>query len=201
MTPRTPHAHDGYRQGRRKTARDERELIALAVVRTKEGDRNSLHLLYIRYARDVYRYVNSIVRDHHEAEDITQSLFLKLMSAIDSYQPRGVPFEAWLLRVARNAALDSLRTKRAVPSDGIRSNDAGHHQVAFDRCLCLKDALRQLPDEQREVIVLRYIAGLPTREIADRMQRTERSIYGIHDRGRRALKAALEGLDAMPLTA
>jgi RNA polymerase sigma-70 factor (ECF subfamily) len=201
MTPTTPHANEIRGARRRKNHKDDRELVALAVARTKEGDSGALHVLYVRYAKDVYRYVNSIVRDPHEAEDITQSLFVKLMSATQGYRQRGVPFEAWLMRVARNAALDSLRTKRALPSDNIQASDEGDDQVAFERGLCLKDALRRLPDEQREVIVLRHIAGLPTREIAHRLHRTERSIYGIHDRGRRALKAALEELDAMPLTA
>jgi RNA polymerase sigma-70 factor, ECF subfamily len=179
---------------------DDRELVDLAVARIKEGDGGAMQVLYVRYAPEVHRYVKSIVRDHHEAEDITQSLFLKLMSAIHGYRSRGVPFEAWLLRVARNAALDSLRKKRAVPSDDIQASDGGRGDIALERRLSLKQALGQLPDQEREVLVLRYIAGLPTREIATRMHRTERSIYGIHNRGRRALKAALEELEAMPLT-
>lgn len=201
MTPPTPHANDSQREIRRNRAKHDGELVALAVARTKEGDRGALRVLYVRYAPDVHRYVKSIVRDHHDAEDITQTLFAKLMFAIQSYRPRSVPFEAWLLRVARNAALDTLRTKRALPSDDIQSSDEGHEQVAFERGLCIRDALGQLPHEEREVIVLRYIAGLPTRQIAERLQRTERSIYGLHHRGRRALKAALEELDAMPMTA
>jgi RNA polymerase sigma-70 factor, ECF subfamily len=201
MTPLTPYAHEIHREGRRTYSQDDGELVALAVARMQEGDCSALHCLYVRYAEDVHRYVKSIVRDHHEAEDITQSLFLKLIPAIHGYRPRSVPFEAWLLRVARNAALDSLRKKRALPSDDIQATDEGHDQVAFDRRLCLKEALGRLPHEEREVLVLRHIAGLPTREIADRLHRTERSVYGLHDRSRRALKAALEELDAMPLTA
>lgn len=197
MTPPTPHAIDSHGT----PAKDDGEFIALAVARIKEGDSGAIQILYTRYEREVHRYVKSIVRDHHEAEDITQNLFVKLMSAIHGYEPRAVPFEAWLLRVARNAALDNLRLKRALPSDDIQTSDEGHDQIAFERCLCIKDALRQLRPLEREVLVLRYIAGLPTREIADRLHRTERSIYGLHNRGRRALKAALEELDAMPMTA
>jgi RNA polymerase sigma-70 factor (ECF subfamily) len=176
------------------------ELVALAVARTKEGDSSALHFLYVRYSGDVHRYVKSIVRDHHEAEDITQSLFVKLMSAIQGYQPRKVPFAAWLLRVARNAALDSLRARRTLPSDEIRIRDEGQHQIAFERCQSLKEALAQLPHEQREVLVLRYIAGLPPREIAELLNKTESSIHGLHHRGRRALQAALEELGATPMT-
>ena len=181
--------------------RGDAELVARAVARVKEGDSSALHFLYVRYGEDVRRYVNSIVRDHHEAEDVTQSVFLKLMSAIKGYQPRGVAFAAWLLRVARNAAVDSLRARRALPSDDIRVMDEGRDQIAFERRESLKNALARLPHEQREVLVLRYMAGLPPREIADVLQKTHSSVHGLQHRGRRALKAALEELDAAPLTA
>jgi RNA polymerase sigma-70 factor (ECF subfamily) len=183
------------------TTNDDTELVTLAVARTKEGDSSALHFLYIRFRDDVHRYVGSIVGDHHEAEDITQSLFVKLMSAIHDYQPRKVPFAAWLMRVARNAALDSLRAKRMLPSDDIRIVDEGRGQIAFERCQSLKEALGRLPYEQREVLVLRYIAGLPPREIAQLLNKTQSSIHGLHHRGRLALKAALEELDTTPLTA
>ena len=77
-----------------------------AVERAKAGDTEGLHFLYVRYAPDVQRYVNSFVHDHHEAEDITQNIFAKLMKAINKYEQREVPFAAWIMRVARNAALD-----------------------------------------------------------------------------------------------
>jgi RNA polymerase sigma-70 factor (ECF subfamily) len=203
MTPLDPLTNDGDREIREghEVPNGDTELVALAVARTKEGDRSALQFLYVRFREDVHRYVTSIVRDYYEAEDITQSLFVKLMPAIQAYQARNVPFAAWLLRVARNAALDSLRAKRALPSDDIRISDEGRHQIAFERCQSLKDALAQLPHDQREVLVLRYIAGLPPREIAELLNKTESSIHGLHHRGRRALKAALEELGAKPLTA
>jgi RNA polymerase sigma-70 factor, ECF subfamily len=80
-----------------------------AVARAKEGDVSALHFLYVRYADDVMGYVKSIVREVHEAEDITQNVFAKLMEAIGKYEQRDVPFKAWILRVARNAALDHIR--------------------------------------------------------------------------------------------
>ncbi len=86
-----------------------------AVDGAKRGDREALQFLYVRYSAEVQRYVRSVVDDPHEAEDITQGVFLKLMSAIGRYEPREVPFSAWLLRVARNAALDHLRSRRATP--------------------------------------------------------------------------------------
>ena len=186
---------------RHDSARDDADLVTLAVARAKEGDGSALHFLYLRYGEDVRRYVMSIVRDHHEAEDVTQSVFLKLMSVIQTYQPRGVPFAAWLLRVARNAALDSLRAKRALPSEDIRVTDEEQDYAAFEQRESLKHALARLPHEQREVLVLRYVAGLPPREIADLLHKTHSSVHGLQHRGRRALKAALEELEATPLTA
>jgi RNA polymerase sigma-70 factor (ECF subfamily) len=177
------------------------DLVDSAVARVKEGDMSGLHFLYVRYGEDVRRYVDSIVRDHHEAEDLTQSVFLKLISVIKGYEPRGVPFAAWLLRVARNAAVDSLRAKWALPSGDICIKDEGRDRIAFERRESLKAALALLPHEQREVVVLRYVSGLPPREIARVLHKTQSSVHGLQHRGRRALRAALEELDAAPLTA
>jgi RNA polymerase sigma-70 factor (ECF subfamily) len=194
-------AHQTADCNRDDAARGGADLVGRAVARVKEGDTSALHFLYVRFSEDVRRYVKSIVRDHHEAEDVTQGVFLKLASAIKGYEPRGVPFAAWLLRVARNAALDHLRTKRAVPCDELRVVDEGRDQAAFEQRESLKAALARLPHEQREVLVLRYVAGMPPREIAELLQKTHSSIHGLQHRGRRALKAALEDLDAAPLTA
>ena len=109
-------------EGQGTTAREREEdsgsgdsrLVSEAVSRAKQGDMEALHVLYVRYAPDVLGYVMSIVKDHHEAEDITQDVFIKLMTVIKKYEPRGdVPFAAWILRVSRNAALDRMRARRA----------------------------------------------------------------------------------------
>jgi RNA polymerase sigma-70 factor (ECF subfamily) len=185
----------------REDGRSDAELVPLAVERVKDGDNVALHFLYLRYGEDIRRYVKCIVRDPHEAEDVTQSVFLKLMSVIQSYQPRGVPFGAWLLRVARNAAVDHVRAKRTLPSAEIRAVDEGRDQAAFEHRESLKAALARVPYDQREVLVLRYVAGLPPREIADLLQKTDSSVNALQHRGRRALRAALEDLEAAPMTA
>ena len=182
-------------------ADDHPELIIQAVARAKEGDMSALHFLYVRFADDVCGYVNSIVHDSHEAEDITQNVFAKLMKAIHKYEPREVPFAAWILRVARNAALDNLRSRRQIPFEEVRTDDDGHEQLGFERSQCLRDALWRLPHEQREVLVLRHLAGLSPSEIADRLGKTEGSIHGLHHRGRGALRVALNEMDAAPVVA
>jgi RNA polymerase sigma-70 factor (ECF subfamily) len=161
----------------------------------------ALHFLYVRYASDVLRYVRSFVKDHHEAEDITQNVFVKLMSVIGKYEPREVPFAAWIMRVARNAALDNLRARRATPVEEVRLQDDENGQISHERGHDLREALEQLPEEQRHVLVLRHIVGLSPVEIADVLDKTESSVHGLHHRGRLSLQASLEQLGAAPVVA
>lgn len=177
------------------------DLVGPAIARAKQGDIDALHFLYVRFADDVYGFVNSIVRDSHAAEDITQNVFGKLMTAIQRYEQREVPFSAWILRVARNAALDHMRARRQIPVEEVRVDDEGHEQTGFERSQCLRAALERLPEDQREVLVLRHVAGLTPGEIAKRLGKTDGSIHGLHHRGRGALQAALRELDAAPVIA
>ena len=155
----------------------------------------------MRYAPDVQRFVNSLVKDHHEAEDITQNIFAKLMKGINRYEPRQVPFAAWIMRVARNAALDDLRARRAVPTEEVRLADGGQAQMGRERGRDLRFALKELPEDQREVLILRHIAGLSPIEIAAALKKSESSVHGLHHRGRRTLQAKLIELGASPVVA
>jgi RNA polymerase sigma-70 factor (ECF subfamily) len=176
-------------------------MIKSAVVRAQQGDPEGIHLLYTRYAPDVLRYVRSFVHDHHEAEDITQNVFIKLISVIGKYEPREVPFTAWILRVARNAALDHMRARRATPCEDVRAQDDERGRLSHERGQDLRQALETLPGEQREVLILRHIVGLSPVEIADVLGKTESSVHGLHHRGRLSLKTALQDLGAAPVVA
>lgn len=176
-----------------------RQKTRLAVARAKEGDHDALRYLYIRYSHNVYGYVRSIVRDDHEAEDVTQHVFTKLMTTLVKYDDRGVPFFAWLLRLARNVAIDHLRANRLVPTAEVldRFSCSG---TDLDQAHTVRTALAALPEEQRKVVFLRHVVGLTPGEIADRMGRTESSIHGLHHRGRHTLREELTRLDSSPLT-
>lgn len=175
------------------------EETRLAVARAKEGDRDALRFLYVRYSNNIYGYVRSIVHDDHEAEDVTQHVFAKLMTSIVKFDDRGIPFFAWLLRFSRNVAVDHLRSNRLTPTDTVLDPDAssgGDMEVAET----MRVALATLPAEQRQVVILRHVVGLTPGEIADHMGRTEGSIHGLHHRGRRALQRELRRLDSTPCT-
>jgi DNA-directed RNA polymerase specialized sigma24 family protein len=112
-----------------------------AITGVKAGDPSALHYLYARYAEGVRSYVESIVGSRVEAEEITKSTFLKLPGAIPAYEAGALPFEGWLLRLARSSALDFLRTQR------------------------------DMSPERLEVLALRHLGGLTTAEIAARLDR------------------------------
>jgi RNA polymerase sigma-70 factor, ECF subfamily len=169
-----------------------------AVLRAQAGEADAIRLLYLRYKDNVYGYVLSFVRDQHDAEDVTQQVFLKLMSVIGKYHPREVPFTSWLLRVARNVALDHMRRRRSVPCEQVYESTEPSDQLGDDRRRGLEQALKSLPEEQRKVIVLRHVAGLSPGEIAAHMGRTESSIHGLHHRARQALKRELVAIDCGP---
>ena len=196
MTSQSPEFED-------KKAKEQADsrLVLAAVSRAQKGDMEAIHFLYVRYADDVLRYVNSFVHDHHEAEDITQNVFAKLIHAIKKYEQRAVPFTAWIVRVARNAALDHMRARRATPCEEIRLEDDGRSEVAAERGRDLRQALKRLPDDQREVLVLRHVVGLSPTEIANTLGKSESSVHGLHHRGRRTLKSALQDLGAAPVVA
>ena len=197
----------GVLKGRfQRTARVEETVggtraVSLAVARAKQGDPAALRYLYIRYADNVYSYVATFVRDEHEAEDVTQHVFAKLMTVLPKYEERSVPFSAWIMRVARNVAVDHLRQRRAVPSDEDLSDErVGDDDQNWQRSLGLQEALAALPAEQRCVLVLRHVVGLTPGEIAGYMNKTEPSIHGLHHRGRAALRTQLTERGCVPST-
>lgn len=194
-------AQIGFRSG---TALDESSetlgKVRVAVARAKHGDQEALRFLYVCYSDNVYGYVRAIVRDDHDAEDITQHVFAKLITTLGKYDDRGVPFFVWLLRMARNAAVDHLRAKRITPVETVLDPEAATPGADLERAETVRVALAALPSKQREVLMLRHVAGYTPEEVAARMGRSKGSVHGLDYRGRSALKRELERLGSRPLT-
>jgi RNA polymerase sigma-70 factor (ECF subfamily) len=191
----------GQADARREQESDSR-LVSRAIRRAQQGDREALGFLYARYADNIYGYALSIVRNHHQAEDITQHVFAKLVRVIGKYEERDVPFFAWMLRVARNVAVDYIRSERHVPVEEVRQAD---HGSLWDRLLEgrkqeIRDAFAALPQSQREVVILRHLGGFSPGEIAKLTGRSEGAIHGLHHRGRRTLAAELASRGVGPAT-
>ena len=201
---RSPEVRPSGHFRRRTTLSDspaQTRLVNSAVARAKEGDRDAVRFLYVHYADNVYGYVRSIVHDDYEAEDVTQHVFVKLLTVIGKYEQRAVPFSGWILRVAHNAAIDHMRLCRATPSPEIRPTEPITDEVSGERLYSISDALDTLPDDQRSVLVLRHVIGLSPGEIAERLGKSEASVHGLHHRARRTLQRELRDMGLAPATA
>lgn len=189
----------GFR--RRTSLSDEADgLVSRAIARAKENDRDAIAFLYQRYADNVYGYVRSILRDDYEAEDVTQQVFAKLITVIGQYERRTAPFSGWILRVAHNVALDHMRRQRMIPCEEVHADNEASTDD-HERLWALREALGSLPTVQRQVLMMRHVAGLSPVEIADRLGKTEGSIHGLHHRGRRALQQTLIEYELAPALA
>jgi RNA polymerase sigma-70 factor, ECF subfamily len=197
-------ARSGYRRRRQLDHPPDAEaLVAAATARARDGDEDALRLLYLLYADNVFGYVLAIVHDEHDAEDITSEVFARLPRALTRYvpaRPSGTPFVAWLLRVARNAALDHLRAQRSVPLAEVPAH--AHEELhAHERLEDLRAALEALPADQRQVMVLRLIAGLTPGEVAERLGRSVDAVHALQHRARRRLREELTRAGWAPTSA
>jgi RNA polymerase sigma-70 factor (ECF subfamily) len=192
-------ARSGYRRRRQLDHPAAAEpLVAAAVERARDGDVDALRLLFLLFADNVFGYVLSIVHDEHDAEDLTSEVFARLPRALGLYRPGATPFAAWLLRVARNVALDHLRRQRSVPSAHVQPAGAPPGLPELERLAGLRTALAALPDDQRQVLVLRLVAGLSPTEVAARLDRSVDAVHALQHRARRRLRTELTALGFAP---
>ena len=170
------------------------------VQRAQAGEVSAFQQIYEQYSSIVYSAAMRVVRDPHEAEDVTQQVFAKLMTSIGQYQERSQPFTHWLSRVARNAAVDHIRRRRPVPMEDAGTMVEARPTATPDMLDSLKAALRTLPEEQRKIVLMRHLIGLSPDEIAERTGRTTASVNGLHFRARRQLRMELTELGLAPST-
>lgn len=144
------------------------------------SDRDAFGLLYDRHRLAVFRYLRMRTSSEDQAAELTAVTFERAMTAIPRYRPTGGGFLAWLLRIARNAAIDAGRRGTAVPLDANvpderPSNAPEETALANEARSTLAAAVDRLPDVQREAIVLRYGARLTAREIGEVIGKTDQA--------------------------
>ena len=161
------------------------------------GDQEALSQLY-HYARTaVYGLALSIVRNGHDADDITQDTFVRAWEKAEQYRPQGTPM-AWLLSITRNLALMKLREQKRTqdlpPEDWAQFSVASHDVTTEDRTV-LGAAMTILSDEERQIILLHVTSGLKHREIAYLLELPLSTVLSKYHRALKKLKEKLKGDD------
>jgi RNA polymerase sigma-70 factor (ECF subfamily) len=171
------------------------EIFEDLVDRAREKDADAFGQLYDFYVSKIYRYIFYRVGNQADAEDLTEDVFAKAFVAIKRYQRRGIPFSAWLFRIAHNAVTDHHRARAKQThvefdeeTGDISEGDVTLRQVTIRRKREeVQSALSGLTVDQQNVIVLRFYAGLSVKEVASFLDRTEESVKALQHRAVRSL--------------
>jgi RNA polymerase sigma-70 factor, ECF subfamily len=179
---------------------DEAELVAAA-----QRDPAEFGPLYERYVDQIYRFAYRRTGNHADAEDVTAQTFQQALAALPSYEWRGLPFGAWLYRIASNIINRRGRTSsREVAVEDVtifaRREDAGVEDPAdligrrgeADELL---EAIRTLPPDQQRAVILKFARGLKNREIGEELGRSEGAVKQLVHRAMINLRAKLESQD------
>lgn len=161
---------------------------------SQRGDRDAFSCLYDTYLDRIHRYIYFRVDDPELAEDITSLVFLKAWENLDTFQAERSPFAAWLYRIAHNAVIDHFRTRKIiVPLEEVQPVQLSQ-SYEVDEKLDLKilsqellEALKELTETQREVLILRFICGYTTLEIARSLNKHEGAVRALQMRGLKKL--------------
>ncbi|NUM48218.1 MAG: sigma-70 family RNA polymerase sigma factor [Anaerolineales bacterium] len=170
------------------------------IQRAQNGESKAVGELYMQHHAQIFRYVWSKVGDANLAEDLTGDVFMRMVARLSTYQPSGVPFQAWLYRIARNLIIDHIRksaSNQAVPLDdmallqepGPPASSMVETKLTAD---ALQKALAKIEHEQAEVIRLRFLAGLQINEVAVRLQKTPAAVKALQHRGLAALRVVMQ---------
>jgi RNA polymerase sigma-70 factor (ECF subfamily) len=167
------------------------------VRRAQSYEDDALQSLYEVYYPKVYNYAFLQLGDVQAAEDLSSDVMLKMVESIKSYRFKGLPFSAWVFRIARNRLIDLHRRRKRRGEVDLSESIAGtlaSPQVMAERAIergQIQVALKHLTDEQRQVIVLKFIEGFDNRSIGSIMGRSEGAIKSLQHRALGALRRIL----------
>jgi RNA polymerase sigma factor, sigma-70 family len=167
------------------------------ILRAQRGNAEAVGRLYEENHQSIFRYLYYRTTDLQTAEDLTSEVFLKMVVALPAYLPKKVPFKAWLFQIARNLAIDHYRRNSTHPIINIEEDMliiGNHQEQNTEDCLdsiVLKHALDRLNDEQRDVILMRFVEGMPIVQVALTLHKSEDAIKGLQRRALTALRSNL----------
>lgn len=171
------------------------ELVILA-----KDHSEAFGVLYERYVEKIYKYIYYRTGNHHDAEDLAAAVFHRAMAHIETYTDRGVPFQAWLYRIAHNLVANWHRDRgrrKIIPLEEFVN--AGLHFDAPDAATedqeerdQLLGAISRLPDERQQLLYLKFVSGLSNAEVGEILDRTEGAIKSLYHRTLMALRDDIE---------
>jgi len=187
-------AMSAERAAPRATEPDVRRLVE----RAQRGDRGAFEDLYVLHFDRIYGYLQLSVANRHDAEDLTNQTFIRMLESIDRFRWQSVPFSAWLFRIAHNLAMDHFRAgRRWQPESDPREDtiapepsaeDAAFHALGRERMLRMIDGLS---GDQRQVLTLKYAFDFSNAEVAAILGKTEGAVKALQHRAFTTLHRSL----------
>lgn len=171
-----------------------------AIILAGQGDKNAFSVLYQRYVKRIYNYIYYRTGSQHDAEDLTERVFFRAMNHIHNYHNRGLPFTAWLYRIAHNLVAnwhrDSHRRREVPLEDHTHTLRQGgdYPEVALvknQEVQGLLVAIRKLPEDRQNLIILKFVEHMSNDEIARIMGRSEGAIKSLYHRTLLSLRTDL----------
>lgn len=178
----------------------------VALAQVAQGDREAFGILYQRYVDRIFTYIYYRTGSEHDAEDLTARVFFRAMRHVNNYTDRGVPFSAWLYRIAHNLVANWHRDnsrRKEIPLDDMfqLAHDLPHPETSLvnnEEQARLLDVIRGFPPERQQLIILKFVEHLPNAEIGKIMGRTEGAIKSLYHRTLLTLRTSLQNEGLTP---
>jgi len=171
------------------------------ILNATRGDAAAVSMIYRHYHLSIFRYLFYRVNNRQTAEDLTSEVFIRMLGSLSRYRMQGVPFQAWLFRIARNLAIDHNRVAKVrnhVPlQETLAANNPGP-ETTVERKLTserLNRAVAKLNQDQRDVIVLRFVVNLAIAETAMVVDKSQDAVKGLQRRGLASLRKLLSDVE------
>lgn len=185
--------------GSTPSAADEQAVEAQLVERAK-SDPNAFSELYERYVDRIYAYVYYRTGDPRDAEDLTARVFYRALAHMPEFNQTGAPFVAWLYRIAHNLVANWHRDKTRHPEvpldvwEPVPLQEGAPHKQAerSETQMNLLEAIRSLPWERQQLLILKFVDGLSNLEIGNILGRSEGAIKSLYHRTLLSLREELE---------
>ena len=176
------------------TAAEVRRLVE----RAQKGDREALEELYLMHFDRIYSYLQMTVGNRHDAEDLTNQTFVKMLESIERFQWRKVPISAWLFRIAHNLAMDHFRAHRRwqpeeeppEPEDSaeLSAEEEALHSIGRQSMLAMIEGLSK---DQQQVLTLKFVFNFPNGDVATILGKTEGAVKSLQHRALASLQREL----------